>query len=107
VLFRHEFKLNHEEWIQKALESSASGVSEHIKAALQTESELVSECLKLRNEARTAMSELLMVFKLFKAEFLCLFSAGFEVTGPEVVVIWPYSCGAVHVFLLIYRTTEF
>ena len=63
-LFSHEFKLNHEEWIQKTIESSTSGVSEHIKEALETESELVSECLKLRNEARLAMNELLMVYSI-------------------------------------------
>lgn len=60
LLQGHEFKMNHEEWIHSIKLASGLGISEHVKAALETNSELVSESMKLRNEARIAMNELLM-----------------------------------------------
>ncbi|KAI5075967.1 hypothetical protein GOP47_0008032 [Adiantum capillus-veneris] len=57
LLQGHEFKLNHEDWIHNSTALSASG---RVKSALETNSELVSESLKLRNETRSSMSELLM-----------------------------------------------
>ncbi|KAI5058256.1 hypothetical protein GOP47_0026426 [Adiantum capillus-veneris] len=58
LLQGHEFKMNHDEWIQST--KMGSGVPEHLKTILETNSDLVSECMKLRNEARMAFNELLM-----------------------------------------------
>ncbi|MCO5599228.1 hypothetical protein L7F22_053328 [Adiantum nelumboides] len=58
MLRGHEFKINHDEWIQSA--RLGSGVPEPLKRALETNSELVSESMKLRNECRLAFNELLM-----------------------------------------------
>lgn len=60
LLQGHEFKMNHDEWIQSTKLASGNGISDHLKAALETNSELVSESMKLRNEARIAINELLM-----------------------------------------------
>lgn len=54
--------MNHDEWIQSTKLASGNGISDHLKAALETNSELVSESMKLRNEARIAINELLMVW---------------------------------------------
>lgn len=58
VLRGHEFRMNHDEWIQST--KMGSGIPEHLKKVLEMNSELVAESMKLRNEARTAFSELLM-----------------------------------------------
>ncbi|KAH7429470.1 hypothetical protein KP509_09G050400 [Ceratopteris richardii] len=58
VLHGHEFKMNHEEWIQSA--KMSGGISVHLKRALEMNSDLVAESMKLRNEARIAFNELLM-----------------------------------------------
>ncbi|MCO5602154.1 hypothetical protein L7F22_056282 [Adiantum nelumboides] len=57
LLQSHEFKLNHEDWVHTSTELI---ISERVKSALEANAELVSESLKLRNETRSAMSELLM-----------------------------------------------
>eukprot|EP00250_Pteridium_aquilinum_P016937 c23376_g1_i1 orf=75-2048(+) len=60
LLQGHEFKLNHDDWIHSTKIASGIGIPEHLKAALETNSEFVSESMKLRNEARIAFNELLM-----------------------------------------------
>lgn len=60
LLLGHEFKMNHDEWIQTSKLTSGNVISEQVKAALETNSELVSESMKLRNEARIAINDLLM-----------------------------------------------
>lgn len=60
LLQRYEFKTSHEDWLSSVKPDLGSGIAERVKAALQTSSELVAEALKVRDEARVALSELLM-----------------------------------------------
>jgi hypothetical protein len=57
----HEFKVNHEEWIHSVKLLSGNQTSQQVKKALETGVEHVAEAMKLRNEARIAMNELLLV----------------------------------------------
>lgn len=61
ILQRHEFKLNHEDWIRSVKPAFGPGASERVMAALETSSELVEDALKVREEARAAMNELLLM----------------------------------------------
>lgn len=59
--FRFEFKTNHEEWIRNVNPTFGPGTSERVKAALETSSEFVDEGMQVRQDARAAITELLMV----------------------------------------------
>lgn len=60
LLQRYEFKTNHEDWASSVKPDLGPGISERVKAALQSNPKLVGECLKVKDEARAALSELLM-----------------------------------------------
>ena len=59
--FRFEFKTNHEEWICSVKPTFGPAIAERVKAAIDTSSDLVDEAMKVRQEARTVVNELLMV----------------------------------------------
>lgn len=60
LLQRYEFKVNHGDWVSDAKPDLGPGISERVKAALKTSSAQVADSLKVRDEARIALSELLM-----------------------------------------------
>lgn len=60
LLQRYEFKANYEEWVTNVKPDLGPGISERVKAALQTNSELFADALKVRDEARAALNDLLM-----------------------------------------------
>eukprot|EP00250_Pteridium_aquilinum_P006084 c16068_g1_i1 orf=380-2368(-) len=61
LLQRYEFKTNHEDWVRSVKPVLGPGFAERVKAALEASSELVEDAVKLREEARAAMNELLLM----------------------------------------------
>eukprot|EP00249_Psilotum_nudum_P023733 c28964_g1_i6 orf=348-2147(+) len=59
LLQRFEFKTNHEEWINNVKPDLGPGIADRVSAALQTTPEQISLCLKVRDEARMVLNELL------------------------------------------------
>lgn len=59
--YRWEFKENHEEWLNTANPDLGPGIAARVQAALETNGELVSLVLQIRNEARFAINDLLKV----------------------------------------------
>ncbi|MCO5574491.1 hypothetical protein L7F22_028276 [Adiantum nelumboides] len=60
ALQRYEFKCNHENWIRSIKPTLGPQMSEHVKAALETSSDLIEDIHEVREEARAAMNELLL-----------------------------------------------
>ncbi|KAL4197457.1 hypothetical protein AMTRI_Chr04g251300 [Amborella trichopoda] len=60
-LQRYEFKKNHVEWNKSTKPDLGSGISNHVQAALEmeTETEIIGHCQTARNEARSALNALL------------------------------------------------
>lgn len=60
ALQRYEFKTNHEDWLRSVKPTLGPGISERAKLALETSLDILEDTLKVRDEARAAMSELLL-----------------------------------------------
>lgn len=58
---RFEFKSNHEEWVKSAKPDFATDIGARVKASIETSAELVPLVLKIKDECRQAMDELLKV----------------------------------------------
>lgn len=61
LLFRYEFKTNHEEWIKSVKPKLGRDVSSRVWAAINTTQEDVKTLYKVRRELRAALQSLLKV----------------------------------------------
>ncbi|PIM99920.1 Amidase [Handroanthus impetiginosus] len=59
LLQRYEFKNNHGEWIRAVKPNLGPGIAERIWEALKTTDENIDVCHSLKNELRSALSDLL------------------------------------------------
>lgn len=61
LLFRYEFKANHEEWVKSVKPKLAPDVSNHVLAAINTKYENIKMLYKVRTEMRACLQSLLKV----------------------------------------------
>ncbi|PIN05986.1 Amidase [Handroanthus impetiginosus] len=64
LLQRYEFKNNHGEWIRAVKPNLGPGIAERIWEALKTTDENIDVCHSLKNELRSALSDLLGDFSI-------------------------------------------
>lgn len=61
LLFRYEFKTNHEEWVKSVKPRLGRGVSDRVFAAMKTTHDNIKALYKVRTELRGSFQRLLKV----------------------------------------------
>lgn len=61
LLFRHEFKIHHEEWVRSIKPKLGPNVSDRVWAAINATQENVKSLYNIKNEMRAALKSLLKV----------------------------------------------
>lgn len=63
-LYRHEFKHNHQEWIDSVKPVLSTALSSQLHETLETADVEIEKCKLIRNELRLALNSLLKVIYL-------------------------------------------